>query len=59
MRLYLPAACWALAMLMLAVLARFGLVDRGAAATLLLVMPILAFVSIQRDRRCALSSRSA
>ena len=59
MRSYFPAACWALAMMVLAVLARFGFVDRDAAATLLLVMPILAFVSIQRGPRCTLSSRSA
>lgn len=59
MRLDLPAACWGLAMMVLAVLTRFGFVDHDAAATLLLVMPILAFISIQRGRHCTLSSRSA
>lgn len=45
---FLPAMCWGVAMLVLALLARVGWIERDAAATLLLVMPILAFVTIQR-----------
>ena len=50
---FFPAACWAVAMLVLALLARIGWIERDAATTLLMVMPILAWVSIQRNRRCS------
>ena len=49
---YFSAACWAIAMLALAVLAKVGWVERDAAITLLMVMPILAFVTIQRGGAC-------
>jgi hypothetical protein len=55
----LPAACWAMIMILLALLARFGVADGDAMVTMLLVMPMLAYVSMQRGRRCATSARSA
>ncbi|WP_305097781.1 hypothetical protein [Croceibacterium aestuarii] len=42
---------WAGAMLLVAAGARFGFMDRDAALTLLLVLPILAIASL-RDRVC-------
>ncbi len=42
---------WAGAMLLVAAGARFGFMDRDAALTLLLVLPILAVASL-RDRVC-------
>lgn len=55
---FFPAACWALAMIVLAVLARIGWADRDAVATLLLVMPILAVVTMARGQQCR-SARSS
>lgn len=52
MKRYFTAMCWAIAMLALAWLARIGWVEREAATTLLLVMPILAWVTIQGRGRC-------
>ena len=46
------AACWATAMLVLALMARIGWVDRDAATMLLLVMPILAWITIQGRGNC-------
>ena len=49
-------------MLVLATAAKFNWVDRDAAMTVLLVMPILAFITIQRRGRggcCALTARDA
>jgi hypothetical protein len=60
MNRYFSAVCWAIAMLVLAAGARLGWVDRDAAMTLLLVMPMLAFITLQRRGGCcALSGRDA
>ena len=49
MRKFAPAACWAMMIILLALLARLGWADRNAVTTLLMVMPLLAFVAIQRS----------
>ncbi len=54
---YTVAICWAVAMLVLAVMAKTGWVARDSAAFLLLVMPALAFVTIQSRGRCGASRR--
>lgn len=59
MRIYILAACWAVAMLVLALLARTGLVDRDAAAFLLLVMPMIAFVTLLGRRDCQSTAQGA
>lgn len=56
---FLPALCWASMMILFALLARLGLADRDPVVTMLLVMPMLAFVSIRRGRRCARSATEA
>ena len=56
---FLPAICWALLMILFAVLARVGLADRNAVMTLLLIMPILAVVTMQRKRGCCGVARDA
>lgn len=54
MKLCYRSICWALAMVALALAARFGWADRDAAITVLLVMPLIAFTSILSGRRgCA------
>lgn len=57
MNRFFPAACWAIAMLVLAAGAALGWVDRAAALTVLLVMPLLAFITIRRGGCCARSAR--
>lgn len=52
---FVPAACWATMMILFALLARFGLADRGAVTTMLMVMPLLAVTSLQRSRRCGIA----
>jgi hypothetical protein len=59
MNRFYPAACWALAMVLLATGARLGWVERDAALTLLLVMPLLAFTTLRRAACCLLASRDA
>lgn len=56
---YLPAIYWALAMLALAVGERLGWVDREAAKTMLIVLPLVAFIMLRRSGRCALTARDA
>ena len=53
MKQYCMPLCWAAAMIVMAVGARLGWVDRDAAMTLLLVMPVLAVVTTQRGGSCA------
>ena len=53
MKQYCMPLCWAAAMIVMAVGARLGWVDRDAAMTLLLVMPVLAVVTMQRGGSCA------
>ena len=59
MNRFFPAACWAIAMLVLATGAALGWVDRDAALTVLLVMPVLAVITIRRGGCCARSDRAA
>ena len=49
---FVQPACWALAMVLLAIGARFGWADRQAVQTLLLIMPILAVTGMLRRGRC-------
>lgn len=56
---YTVAICWAFAMIILALLAGNGWVARDAAAFLLLVMPALAFVTIQPRNRCDVTRQAA
>jgi hypothetical protein len=46
-------------MIVLASAAKLGWVERDAALTLLLVMPILAWTTIRRGGCCALSGKGA
>lgn len=59
MRTYTFAACWAMAMLILAVLARTGLVERDAAGFLLLVMPMIAFTTLPQRGACLRTARGS
>jgi hypothetical protein len=47
------ALCWAFAMLFVAVGLRLGLMDRKAATTLLIILPILAVLSLRGRNCCA------
>jgi len=53
MHAILKSLCWAAAMLLLAAGVRFGFMDRDAAVTLLLVLPILAVLSLSGRTCCA------
>lgn len=59
MRLYVSAICWASAILTLALAARFGWVEREAAELLLLVLPMVAFVTLLDSRDCRRPARDA
>ena len=59
MRIYLLAVGWAMAMLILAMLARTGLVERDAANLLLLVMPMIAVTTLLGRGKCRLTAREA
>ena len=52
MRILVLAGCWAVAILLLALAARFGWLDRAAAELLLMVMPMIAFVILLGRRNC-------
>lgn len=52
MKLYFGALCWACAIVFVAIAARFGLLDRGAADVLLPVLPGIAFVTLLGGREC-------
>ena len=47
-----PALGWALMMILLALLARFGWADRDAVITLLMIVPLLAVVTMRRGVGC-------
>lgn len=49
---YSGALCWAAAILLLAIAARSGLVDRAAAEMLLLALPAIAFITLLNGRNC-------
>lgn len=59
MRIYVSALCWATAILLLAVAARLGWVERGAADLLLMVLPMIAFVTLLGRRDCRPTLRGA
>ncbi len=59
MRRYFSALCWAAGILLLAVGAAFGLVEREAADLLLMVLPMIAFVSLLGRRECRVQTRGA
>lgn len=47
MTILTKALCWASAMLFIAVGLRLGLMDRKAATTMLIILPILAVLSLR------------
>ena len=49
---YFSAACWAMAIVMLATAARFGVVDRAAADLLLMILPGIAFITLLNGAKC-------
>ncbi len=49
---YSTAICWAVAIMLLAAAARFGLADRATADLLLLVLPGIAFITLLNGRNC-------
>jgi hypothetical protein len=51
MRLYLSALAWAAAILLVAFLRALGAIDEDMATTLLIVLPIVAWLSL-RGRLC-------
>lgn len=53
MNAYILALCWALPMLGLAILNVYGLVSDDAMQVMLAITPVLAVLSINRNRRCA------
>lgn len=56
---YIFALCWAAAILLLAVAARSGAVDQDTAAFLLMVLPMIAFVTLLGRRDCQPCARKA
>lgn len=59
MRVFIMAVSWAAAIMMLAFASRFGWLDREAADLLLLVMPMIAFVTLLGGRNCRFAARAA
>ena len=59
MRTIISAMCWAVAILLVALGARFGWVDRPAAELLLMVLPGIAFVTLLGRQTCRRSVRGA
>lgn len=59
MRIYVSALGWAVAILLLAVAARLGWVDRAASDLLLMVLPMIAFVTLLGNRGCRPMARRA
>jgi hypothetical protein len=55
----LSAIPWAVAMVLLAVGERYGLVESRAAATMFAILPALAVATMPRRGRCALSGRQS
>ena len=52
MNRYFSAVCWAIAIILIAVAARFGMVDRAAAELLLVALPGIAFITLLNGRKC-------
>ncbi len=59
MRTYILACCWAAAILLMAMAARFCWVERTGADLLLIVLPMIAFVTLLGRGSCRLASRGA
>ena len=59
MRILVLAVSWAAAILLLALAARLGWLDRAAAELLLMVMPMIAFVTLLADRTCRSTAQKA
>ena len=59
MRILVLAINWAAAILLLALAARLGWLDRAAADLLLVVMPMIAFVALIADRACRSTAQKA
>ena len=51
MKVYLSALAWAAAILLVAVLRALGAIDEDMATTLLVTLPVVAWLSLQ-DRPC-------
>ena len=50
------SVCWAAAMIAVAILSIFGVIEREVATTLFIVLPIVAATSLT-GRRCSLANR--
>ncbi|MEO8141041.1 MAG: hypothetical protein ABI617_00120 [Sphingomicrobium sp.] len=59
MRILVLAICWAAAILLLALAARLGWLDRAAADLLLMVTPMIALVTLLGRRNCRSIARAA
>lgn len=59
MRTYVLAVCWATAILLMALAARIGWIERNAADLLLMVLPMIAFVTLLGGRDCRSVARGA
>ena len=59
MRILVLAISWAVAILLLALAARLGWLDRAAAELLLMVMPMIAFVTLLGRHNCRSTARGA
>ncbi|HXE04324.1 MAG TPA: hypothetical protein VN518_06835 [Methyloceanibacter sp.] len=57
MRAVTHALCWAIMLLAAAAAARFGVMDKGSATTLLIVLPIAAWTALT-GRGCVLRRRA-
>ncbi|HLV08050.1 MAG TPA: hypothetical protein VKY80_10295 [Croceibacterium sp.] len=58
MHVYVKSACWAAVILGTAVAGEVGLVDQDATTTLLIALPVAAWMAIS-GRGCCLSDRRA
>ncbi len=53
----IPAVCWGVAILAMALISRLGWIDRHVADSMLMFMPLLAFVTLQRRNTCGRLAR--
>lgn len=58
MNRYLQALCWAFALILAAVASRFGVMDRGSQTTLLIVLPLAAWMALTGRSTCRLRKGS-
>ncbi len=59
MRTYFLALGWAASILLLALVARLGGVERESAQLLLITLPMIAFITLLGGRDCRLTGRRA